>query len=52
VLQCARHRGDDFSFGGLYDCYYADFFDSGNKWIRASSQRWRCFCYAYFCCGS
>jgi hypothetical protein len=28
----------DFSFGGFYGRYYATFFDSSDKWIRASSQ--------------
>jgi hypothetical protein len=52
VMICARHRRDDFSFGGFCDRYCASFFDFGDKWIRASSRRWCCFCYAYFCCGS
>jgi hypothetical protein len=46
----ARHRIDNFSFGGFYDLRYAGFFDSGDKWIRASSQRWCYLCHAYFCC--
>jgi hypothetical protein len=48
----SRHRVDDFTFGGFCDRYYADFFNSGDKWISASSRRWCCFYYAYFCCGS
>jgi hypothetical protein len=36
----ARHRINDFSFGGFCDLCYAGFFDSSNKWIHASSQCW------------
>jgi hypothetical protein len=36
----AGHRVDYFSFGGFFDLCYASFFDSGDKWADASSQRW------------
>jgi hypothetical protein len=41
-----------FSFGGFFDLCYAGFFDSGDKWIHASSQRWCYLCRAYFCHGA
>jgi hypothetical protein len=31
------HHVDDFPFGGFRDWYDTDFFDSGHKWICASS---------------
>jgi hypothetical protein len=34
---CVGHRVDDFPFGGFHDRYDADFFDSGDKWVCASS---------------
>jgi hypothetical protein len=34
----ARHRIHNFTFGGFYDLCYVGFFDSGDKWIHASSQ--------------
>jgi hypothetical protein len=48
----AWHRVDYLSFGGFFDLCYASFFDSGDKWVDASPQRWRYLFRAYFCHGA
>jgi hypothetical protein len=45
---CAEHRVDYFSFSGFFDLCYASFFDSGDKWVDASSQHWCYLFRAYF----
>jgi hypothetical protein len=45
---CAWHRVDYFSFSGFFDLCYANFFDSGDKWVDASSQHWCYLFRAYF----
>jgi hypothetical protein len=47
-----RHRVDYFSFSGFFDLCYTGFFDSSDKWIDASSQRWCYLCRACFCHGA